>query len=287
MFNQQPPSIAEGVNVYGYCRVSTARQADEGVSLDTQQEALSDLARLYYKRDIPPENWFIDRGVSGGTALSKRPEGERLLSVVKSGDIILTTRLDRMFRNHHDALGVVIDFKRRYITLHFGDMGNVTGADHNGTLMFNILSSMGQFEKAKASDRVKDTKAYQRSINRFLGGRVPLGCDVVERIELNHKGEEVVKRYLTDEDLDFVLPELVAALRNTLTGKNNDRRTGYRTIAKIINEEFNYPISHMSCKRLIMKHNPELLDEKALSNLAAKEQFENVSAMSNNTKSRP
>ena len=34
-------------NIYGYCRVSTTEQAENGISIDTQQELISEFCLLY------------------------------------------------------------------------------------------------------------------------------------------------------------------------------------------------------------------------------------------------
>ena len=43
--------------------------------------------------------FFVEAGVSGSVPLAERPEGKRLLEVVKPGDVVITPKLDRMFRS--------------------------------------------------------------------------------------------------------------------------------------------------------------------------------------------
>ena len=42
---------------------------------------------------------FVERGVSGSVPLTDRPQGKALLATVKSGDVIITAKLDRTFRS--------------------------------------------------------------------------------------------------------------------------------------------------------------------------------------------
>ena len=37
-------------NIYGYCRVSTTEQAENGISIDTQQELISEFVREKFNR---------------------------------------------------------------------------------------------------------------------------------------------------------------------------------------------------------------------------------------------
>ena len=58
------------MQVYGYCRVSTAEQANGGLSLD-----------------------FVEAGVSGSVPLADRPEGQRLLTSLQPGDVVIAASL--------------------------------------------------------------------------------------------------------------------------------------------------------------------------------------------------
>src|SRR5260370_18737382 len=90
--------------VYGYVRVSTDRQADEGESLGTQQRVIDGYAMM---NRLTLDSIFVERRVSGAKPLGERPEGARLLAGVKSRDRVVTPKLDRMFRSALDALEVL------------------------------------------------------------------------------------------------------------------------------------------------------------------------------------
>ena len=94
--------------VYAYSRVSTAAQADEGESLDVQGRQIDGYAMQH---DLRVEAHFVERGVSGSLPLAERPQGERLLACLKPGDVVITAKLDRMFRSALDALDVLGQLK--------------------------------------------------------------------------------------------------------------------------------------------------------------------------------
>jgi DNA invertase Pin-like site-specific DNA recombinase len=54
---------------------------------------------------------FIDLGVSGSVLFVDRPEGKRLMEMVEKGDVIITAKLDRAFRNARDALESLEELK--------------------------------------------------------------------------------------------------------------------------------------------------------------------------------
>src|SRR3954451_18924704 len=111
--------------VYGYARVSTARQAEEGESLEVQQRTMTGYAMMH---GLAIEKGFIERGVSGPRPLDDRPAGAALLAALKPGDVVITAKFDRMFRSALDALDVLGRLKDRDISLHMVDLGgDVTG----------------------------------------------------------------------------------------------------------------------------------------------------------------
>ena len=60
--------------VYGYTRVSTGRQAEEGESLGAQQRKIEGYAMM---NGMTVDAMFIERGVSGSTRIS---DGQRAAS---------------------------------------------------------------------------------------------------------------------------------------------------------------------------------------------------------------
>ncbi len=76
--------------IYGYARVSTVKQ-----DLSSQ---VDDLKRT------GATNIFKDK-YTGTTA--NRPEFDKLMAKIESGDILIVTKLDRLARNTQDALNIV------------------------------------------------------------------------------------------------------------------------------------------------------------------------------------
>ena len=72
---------------YGYARVSSVGQASDGKSLEAQEREL---------RDAGAEVIFKDAFT--GTKMH-RPELNKLLEILKSGDTLIATKLDRIARS--------------------------------------------------------------------------------------------------------------------------------------------------------------------------------------------
>ena len=106
--------------VYGYCRVSTARQASEGESLDVQRRQIEGYAHMH---GLTLRRVVVEEGVSGSIPVHERPGGGALFVKVKKGDVVIAPKLDRLFRSALDALQVVEDLRKRGVSLHLLDLG--------------------------------------------------------------------------------------------------------------------------------------------------------------------
>ena len=167
--------------VYGYARVSTARQADEGESLDVQQRTIAGYAMMH---GLVVDHIFVERGVSGSKPLTDRPEGAALVAALRAGDVIVTAKLDRMFRSALDALEVLGRLKKAGVALHMIDLGGDVTANGISKLVFTILSAVAEAERDRIRERVATVKADQRARGRYLGGRVPFGYAIGDDGEL-------------------------------------------------------------------------------------------------------
>jgi DNA invertase Pin-like site-specific DNA recombinase len=117
----------------------------------------------------------VERGVSGSKPLIDRPEGAKLLAGLKQGDVIITPKLDRMFRSALDALDSLAKLKKLGVGLHMIDLGGDTTTNGISKLVFTILSAVAEAERDRIRERIATVKADQKARNRYLGGTVPFG----------------------------------------------------------------------------------------------------------------
>jgi putative DNA-invertase from lambdoid prophage Rac len=165
------------VTVYGYARVSTERQADEGVSLEEQIRRIEGRA---LEQGWQIAETFVERGISGSVPLGDRPEGSRLMATLQPGDVVIAAKLDRMFRSAWNALNVIREFQRRQISLWLLDLGGDVSGDGIAKLVLTILAAIAAFERERIGERIRDAKRHQRRTGQFLGGDRPFGWQIGE-----------------------------------------------------------------------------------------------------------
>jgi DNA invertase Pin-like site-specific DNA recombinase len=216
------------VTVHGYVRVSTERQADQGVSLEEQIRRIEGRA---IEQGWQIAEVFVERGVSGSVPLGDRPEGARLLAALQPDDIVIAAKLDRMFRSALDALNVIRDFQRQRISLWLLDLGGDVSGDGIARLVLTILAAIAEFERERIGERIRDAKRHQRRSGQYLGGDRPFGWRVGEDSMLVE--DEAERRALAD----------IRALR--------DAGASLRTIAAKIEQTHGFRISHQGVKRVL------------------------------------
>jgi DNA invertase Pin-like site-specific DNA recombinase len=174
--NVQRDSLTKGVRVmgkvYGYARVSTTQQAEDGESLKVQQRQLQGYATMH---GLAIDRIFVERAVSGSVPVTERPEGKALFALLAKDDTVIAPKLDRLFRSALDALVVVEDLKRRGVALHLLDLGGDISGNGLSKLFLIIAAAFAEAERDRIKERVSQSKADQKARGRFLGGTVPFG----------------------------------------------------------------------------------------------------------------
>ena len=191
--------MKSAAKVFGYVRVSTAEQANGGLSLETQQQQITGYAMI---KGWTVAEFFIEAGVSGSVPLADRPEGQRLLTTLQPGDTVITAKLDRAFRSAADALGTLEQLKEDKIGLHMIDLGGDVTGNGISKLVFTILSAVAENERDRIRERVREAKRHRVAQRLYNGGKRPFGFDVVDGSLVPNAAEQAAlerARALRDE----------------------------------------------------------------------------------------
>ena len=144
--------------IYGYARVSTRSQARDGNSLE-QQEAL---LRTHHAEIIYCDN------VTGSSM--RRPQFEKLLSVVQSGDTLVVTKLDRFARTVSQASDLITELINNGVRIDVCNLGILDNSSVS-KLMRDILLSFAEFERSMIVERTQEGKAIARMSPGYREGR--------------------------------------------------------------------------------------------------------------------
>lgn len=182
----------------GYARCSTDRQ-----DLAAQRAALEAFG-------VAPDRIYTDHGLTGTNR--SRPGLDQALAAVRTGDMLVVPKLDRLARSVPDARGIADALVARGIKLALG-ASIYDPADPMGRMFFNILATFAEFESDLIRLRTREGMAIARSRGK-LKGKKPKLTDKQQR--------ELRRMHDTGEYAIGDLAELFSVSRPTV----------YRTLAR-------------------------------------------------------
>jgi len=160
--------------VIGYVRVSTEKQADEGVSLAAQRAKIEAYALAM---ELELVAIVEDAGISAKSL--DRPGLRSALAMLDAGraSALLVVKLDRLTRSVRD-LGDLVEryFASRCSLLSLSDAIDTRTAA--GRLVLNVLVSVAQWEREATGERTREAMRHKASRGEFTGGRAPYGYAV-------------------------------------------------------------------------------------------------------------
>ena len=171
--------------IFGYIRVSTRDQ-----NVDRQVVELQDQC----------EEVFIDK-MSG--AKKNRPELNRMMGKLRSGDIIKVVRLARFGRSMSDLQKLAEQIRETDAVLVSIKEGFTFDGSSMGKMMFNLMGTYAEFERDVIRERTMEGIRAAAAQGR-VGGR-PKGLSR----EGKEKAKQVAKLY---KDSDFSIREIASCV---------------------------------------------------------------------------
>ena len=144
--------------VYGYARVSTYGQARDGNSLEVQINALRNAGAIQIFSDV----------FSGSK--NDRPQLDKLLNIIQSGDKLIITKLDRIARSVMHGIQLIECLNSKGVIIDVINMGIIDNSP-TGKLIRNIMLAFSEFERDMIIQRTQEGKVVARQNPNFRDGR--------------------------------------------------------------------------------------------------------------------
>lgn len=177
-----------------YIRVSSDKHVKEGDSVSAQLDALRKYSAENGYKVIGE---FINDGVSG-TKYEERKRLQELLDFVKQGkvDLLLVTRLDRLFRSirWYTATQEILDRYNVGWTAIWEPIYDTTTPQ--GRLIVNQMMSIAQFEAENTGQRIRQVQAYKVTQGEVISGSAPWGYSIKDKhLVPNGYAEHVLRAF--------------------------------------------------------------------------------------------
>ena len=165
--------------LFGYARVSTADQ-----NPDHQIDALR-------RAGVAAKDIYVDHA-SGAKA--SRPQLDTVMHILRDGDTLKITRLDRLGRSVLHLVTLGAELRERGVGLHVIEQG-IDTATAEGRAMFGMLSVLAEFQRELIVANTRDGLAAARARGRAGGRRPRLNAEQVALAqELYDAGDHTVQQ---------------------------------------------------------------------------------------------
>jgi DNA invertase Pin-like site-specific DNA recombinase len=147
-------TTGDAAMIVGYARTSTT---DQQAGLDAQVRELTaaGIERVFSEQV---------------SSVAERAQLDEALRFVRTGDVLICTKPDRLARSTRNLLDIAEDLERRGVTLRIlsmGEMGNLATA--TGTLMLTMLAAVAAFERDMMLERQREGIAKAASEGKYKG----------------------------------------------------------------------------------------------------------------------
>ena len=143
-------AVAESSRVVGYARVSTNEQNTAAQVLAFERAGVSEVIEEHR------------------SAIKDRPELERLLAELRSGDVLVVYKLDRLARSVSQCVRVFEDLKNRGIGFRSLTESIETVTPH-GRMFLHLLSAFAEFERELIRERCHAGQIAARAAGKTWG----------------------------------------------------------------------------------------------------------------------
>lgn len=155
----------------GYVRASTDKQSH---TLEAQQAAIEAWCE---REGVQLLYVLVDSDVSGSIPFAARPRGAMLLAAAGNDplDLIVTTTIDRLFRNALDGLTCLNETFPRLGLAAVAVYESIDTATPEGKFQTTLKLALSELERDKTAERTRRTSARLQATGRVYGS-TPFGC---------------------------------------------------------------------------------------------------------------
>lgn len=204
---------------YGYIRVSTTKQVDEGLSLENQEEKIRAWAILH---DYLVVDIIADKGISA-VSMDNRDGLLKLLEIIEPGEALVVHSFSRLSRNVADFLNINNQLKEKKCQLVVIKEGLDTSSPH-GRFAAVMFAAIAELEVEITKERINESMKLKKKKGEFVG-RIPYGWKLKDG-----KGTGLIE---VEEEQAII--SRIKEIRNKCDEKG--KHTAYDTIAQILNDE--------------------------------------------------
>jgi len=173
-----------------YIRVSTEKQATEGVSLEAQEARVKAWCLVNGYELVAV---FKDCGISG-KKMDNRPELLKAMAAMKKGMALVSYSLSRLARSTKDLIQIseTVGKKGGDLVSLSEQIDTTTAA---GKMMFQMLAVLSEFERNLTAERTATALQHKKATGQKYTNKTPYGYQAIEgrMVQVKQEAEVVAE----------------------------------------------------------------------------------------------
>jgi DNA invertase Pin-like site-specific DNA recombinase len=223
-----------------YTVSSASGKLPRGLSLAAQEEILGHYCQL---RGLEAAFVLRETGIPGDMPLAARPAGSRLMNLVTDRLVsdIVVLKVESLWNNPVDSLGIICDWHRAGVALHVADLEGqaIDTSAALGWLVYVQGLGLGDFERRRAGERLSAARARRRREGRRHYNRPIFGFDLRDgRLKPNSAEQLVITRMRWMRRLGISFNKIAQKLNEDQTPTKRGGRAWYAsTVRQVLANE--------------------------------------------------
>ena len=202
----------------GYIRVSTEKQANEGVSLEAQEAKIVTWCKANGYELVKV---YVDAGISG-KRMDTRKELLAALASLKKGMALVSYSLSRLARStkHLIEISELVSKKKCDLVSVTEKIDTTTPM---GEMMFTLIAGMAQLERRMIAERTANALQHKKRTGQKYTNQTPYGFEAIEGrlVEVKQEAEVVAEIQAARSS-----GNTLQAIADSLNGRGIPTKTG-------------------------------------------------------------
>lgn len=200
--------------VVAYARVSSESQIDN----TSIEEQIKKINAYCISQDLELVQIFIDEGLSGSN--TKRSSYTEMIEYISdmenkvSGVVVL--KADRIHRRLKNLLIMIEDVLEPRAIAFISVSEKFDTSTAQGMLFLQMIGSFGEFERKVINERTKGGRISTAKKNKYAGGQVPYGYEVINGVVFINKGNVDTVKSVFDLYLEGKSYNKIATILNSV-----------------------------------------------------------------------
>lgn len=216
----------------GYIRVSTTKQAEEGISLQAQKDVITSWAKM---NGYDLVKIYTDKESGSAKCRHKRVNLDKAISKLSEGDVLVAYKLSRLARSLKDTLLI-----NEAVEAMGGSLAivkdNIDNSTPMGKFIFQILASVNELELATISENTKNALQAKRARGERYAREIPYGYSLEgDKLIHNPKESKAIDEILRLKSEGKTLRDIADILNRAGVKPRRSAKWSHSSVAYIIN----------------------------------------------------